>query len=654
MNILPETLGVGQGVVHTVRPYFELFREDGFAPALSLGLLVAAAIFGAFFLLRYVLLVRWVLWRQTRSVSQTRGYEGFAENFEAVDTSLSRSRLLRHAWKEFKETLILRNPSRIDDKIIYNTTRPHDYFNTHETRLQFRFYRALPNVFVGVGLLLTFFGLVSALFFATQGIAEGTDFNQTQNALRDLLHAASFKFYTSVAGLAASIALSLLVRWGIGVIEGGFDSLSQALEAQLVLKTPEAIAYEDSRELKQQTEYLKMFTTEVAVSVGRYVEEALNKTLPVHLSNAMEPVTKRLGEVTGNLNKMNEEALAKMADGFGERLQGATNDQFKGLADVLQNLRGSLDGISDRMNTSGDALADRIRQSSDEMHSAVTSMTNAIAEIATRVEGGAARSTEAMDRQLETTREAMAALAEQMRTSIETTATRLVQGSEDAAKRFSSEIDVAAHRLRDRTAEALSDVMGEFRGSVQQMADGLDRATSGLREVERSLLAHRSAMEAASSVAREVENAMTGAAKAIREGSAPLTTAAQGIADSSRRIGDALDRAVTTIQGSEARTRELTEHLGTTLDRVSRTWVEYEKRFADVDKSLEEALAKIVGQVQINMDLLHKYVTEFDDKLGQTVGLLNGGIDELGEFSQAMSESVSGLKATIDRAVARA
>jgi len=147
MNILPVTLGVGQGVVQTVRPYFELFREDGFAPALSLALLVAAAIFGAFFLLRYVLVIRWSLWRQTRFVGWTRGYEAFGENFEAVDTSLSRSRLLRHAWNEFKETLILPSSARNEDKIIYNTTRPHDYFNTHETGLQFRFYRALPRAY---------------------------------------------------------------------------------------------------------------------------------------------------------------------------------------------------------------------------------------------------------------------------------------------------------------------------------------------------------------------------------------------------------------------------------------------------------------------------------------------------------------------------
>jgi hypothetical protein len=367
MSMLPETLEIGRDVVEFIRPYFELFREDGFAPALSLGLLVLAAAFAVLFLLRYVLPIRWTLWGQARLIRRTKDYQSFAEQFDTIDASLSKHRLLRHAWQEFKETLILPNTILNDERVVRNTARPQDYLNLQETRLHFRFFRALPNIFVGIGLLLTFFGLVSALFFATQGIAQGSDFTQTQNALRDLLHAASFKFYTSIAGLTASIALSVLIRWGTTFIENGFDVLSQILEARLVVVTPEAIAYADSRELKQQTEYLRMFTTEVAISIGRYVEEALNNTLPVHLSNAMDPVAKKLEEVTGNLNKMNEEALAKMADGFGERLQGATGEQFEGLAGVLQDLKLSLDGISTKMNSSGDALADGIRQSSDEM-----------------------------------------------------------------------------------------------------------------------------------------------------------------------------------------------------------------------------------------------------------------------------------------------
>ena len=129
MNILSDTLLVGQDVVQTVRPYFELFRDDGFAPALSLGLLVAAAIFGTVFLLRYVLLVWWSLWRQTRFVRRTGSYEGFAEHFEAVDNTLSANRRIRHAWQEFKETLILPNAARGDEKP-YIIQRAHTIIST--------------------------------------------------------------------------------------------------------------------------------------------------------------------------------------------------------------------------------------------------------------------------------------------------------------------------------------------------------------------------------------------------------------------------------------------------------------------------------------------------------------------------------------------
>jgi hypothetical protein len=148
MSLLMETLEIGRSVVEFVKPYFELFREDGFAPALSLGLLVAAAAFAVSFLSRYVLPIRWMLWRHARLVRRTRDYQGFAEQFEAIDASLSERRLLRHAWQEFKETLILPSAGLNEERVVRNTVRPQDYFNVQETRLHFRFFRALPNVFV--------------------------------------------------------------------------------------------------------------------------------------------------------------------------------------------------------------------------------------------------------------------------------------------------------------------------------------------------------------------------------------------------------------------------------------------------------------------------------------------------------------------------
>ena len=120
---------------------------------------------------------------------------------------------------------------------------------------------------------------MSALYFATKGI-EGADIAQTQSALRDLLHAATFKFYTSVAGLAGSIILGLVMRWGTNVIEGGFANFSQAMEDKVLRVTPESIAFRQYLEARKQTRNLQRFNDEVALTVGKYIEDALDDFSP--------------------------------------------------------------------------------------------------------------------------------------------------------------------------------------------------------------------------------------------------------------------------------------------------------------------------------------------------------------------------------------
>jgi hypothetical protein len=70
-----------------------------------------------------------------------------------------------------------------------------------------RYHAALPNLLVGAGLLFTFLGLAAALSIAG-GVVSGTS-NERNEALRMLLEAASFKFLTSLTGLALSLAYAL-------------------------------------------------------------------------------------------------------------------------------------------------------------------------------------------------------------------------------------------------------------------------------------------------------------------------------------------------------------------------------------------------------------------------------------------------------------
>jgi hypothetical protein len=191
-----------------LEPFFQLFRDERVAIGLAMLLLVAALGLGAWFWL-----VSWLPWQRevsgaARQVERLpRDPSAFFDAYEGLRSIISGHRRLAHAWTEFAETLIVPAVSGP----IRNTSRPHHYFNVHaaaESGLPLSFYLGLPNIFVGVGLLLTFIGLVSALHFSAQGVTS-PNVSEAQHALEGLLKAATFKFLTSISGVFASIALSL-------------------------------------------------------------------------------------------------------------------------------------------------------------------------------------------------------------------------------------------------------------------------------------------------------------------------------------------------------------------------------------------------------------------------------------------------------------
>ena len=79
------------------------------------------------------------------------------------------------------------------------------------------FMHSLPGTFTSVGLILTFVGLVVALYFAAKGFRTG-DMGQAKAAIVQLLNAASFKFLTSVSALISALVVSLYGRYGSAAV----------------------------------------------------------------------------------------------------------------------------------------------------------------------------------------------------------------------------------------------------------------------------------------------------------------------------------------------------------------------------------------------------------------------------------------------------
>jgi hypothetical protein len=223
---LPGFLDLGAWTTHLILPLFSIFKNESVAPALALLIFSAALALCVLFVIDSTH-IRTQVRRRIHVVNRIKDRAGFAAAMPQVERLMLRSRYLRHSWQKFRETLIEPQP---DDQpptlVVFNTARPQTYFNMAEAGLRFPLYRAMPNLLVGVGLLLTFFGLVTALYWTNEAIQEANNLAASQEALRQLLRAASFKFYTSVAGLGGSIVLTLVLRYGTSKVESSFDALA--------------------------------------------------------------------------------------------------------------------------------------------------------------------------------------------------------------------------------------------------------------------------------------------------------------------------------------------------------------------------------------------------------------------------------------------
>jgi len=99
---------------------------------------------------------------------------------------------------------------------------------------------------------------------------------QSRAGLHRLLDAASFKFLTSLAGLALSIAYTGFRNYRLRLIEHALDGFNSALERQMPLATPAFLQHE-ANETLQQSAALQTFGNELAVSIGQAFDSAFGQ-----------------------------------------------------------------------------------------------------------------------------------------------------------------------------------------------------------------------------------------------------------------------------------------------------------------------------------------------------------------------------------------
>ena len=144
-----------------------LLATDGFAGLICWVLLICFAVLtGWYLVIQYR--VSSVLTVAIELVTRARDREEFCTDLEirqslyafAKGETKSFTKAFGRAWQEYAETLSEPEEGQLE---VRNTVRPHYFFNMEDLGQSSIRWRQVPGVFVSVGLLLTFLGIISAI-----------------------------------------------------------------------------------------------------------------------------------------------------------------------------------------------------------------------------------------------------------------------------------------------------------------------------------------------------------------------------------------------------------------------------------------------------------------------------------------------------------
>jgi hypothetical protein len=560
-----------------------LFQDPNFAPALSILMVATALLIGA---------ATWATsfagaqaaWRRTKAIDKAIGNTpdrysaqlAFAAKFETISVEMSRPDRftgLKRAWDEFHETIIDETEAPIR-----NTARPLGYFSralTAPKNLTF-----WSNIAVGLGLVLTFLGVVVALSETGKALTVAS-VQETQKALQQLIAITAFKFTTSVAGVASSLILRFFERDITKRNDMAIHGLCDRLERGLLFVSPQALSASQLTEVKRQTAQLEKFNTDLALQIG--------DAIAAKFESALQPVASSLGFIQGQMADFQTQSMGAISDQLSKTMETAASGELRALGATLAMLREDLEGLSVKLQGGGAAAASQIEAAGETFAKAATDIRAAFSELASKVDGMGVKLTAEGE-----------SAAQRMTMRLDA----MLSGFEASARQNATAVQAAVEALQTAGVAAAGTVqtsLGEaFAASGQAARNEIDRAASGIRDAfgdimeKLNTMGQRVAIEsdyAANRMADQIQATLSASSQSAEQSSASIRNAIAALSDAAASAAGEMQSTINdavSVSGRAAgeEMRKAADQLGRALGGAA---VEIE-RLRDSFTSVESAL----------------------------------------------------------------
>ncbi|MGE0929494.1 MotA/TolQ/ExbB proton channel family protein [Peijinzhouia sedimentorum] len=509
------------------------------------------------------------------------------KDIEAFDASSVRNdNEIYSAWLNYKSTFGFGGLQKTKEDAQY-------YFNESSLILKnsnLRYFFSLPNIFVGLGILGTFVGLVYGISSFEYG-----DSQEIKDGINVLLSGMATAFYTSVTGMFFSILFNIIekkifyksyrkinqlvqnlndeYRLSIdafekhekqSIIEAITETLSYR-DSEGNLTPPKEVFYTINHELKEQSRALKSFSTDLANgldAMSHVILEEFDLSFQKAFKETLLPVIEKL--------KLAVDALKNEKTATNENLINTTITSLKDVMQkMMQDFKTHLSGTA---KTELESVLEVIKISSNSLLELPTQMKN-------------------------------------IESSLESTVLKLNKISEDTQKVHSAGVEEA---IKERTqlssitnatidkATLMMDSAGRFIENFTSEAEVLTQAISKYNGLINSL--------------DETANSINEASEKLNDSARFIDEYSRRNMESSRLLSENFDRQLSEVT-------QMNRHHIDSYDRIKES-------LNEVFEGIDEGLIAYRDHTQQS---LNTYLGEFSEKLARASSSLSGSISELND-----------------------
>jgi len=589
---------------------------------------------------------------------------------------------LKHLWNEFAETLHSQSESTsgISKIVAVRSTQPAEtYFNSQfavDSHVRTEFFRHLPGILTGIGIIGTFTGLIGGLKQFQRGLSAGESGSGSamSGALAGLLGEVSTAFIVSGTAIALAMAATALEKILITSLYRLIEEIAQNIDerfdagageeylARLVSASEDSATQSkilkdslvnDLRDvLREIAERQISAGSQANIELGDRISRSISEGLAAPLDKISSSVSAASGDQSATAGRLLQDAMAgfsqQVSDLFGGQLKGIAalnSGAAENMTEVVQTLNrlvGGIEAASSRgVESINEQIADALQRMEQHQQEANAQSAAFVAQLRTLLAESQTETTGRMQTALASLGENVSTMLDSMRQGNE----RALAANHDREEAVANKVAVTVGSMTgsvDAAVEQIAEVSKAMNAAVTELgritttaidrmnqgANTLHSATLGFAEAGKSVTGVVAQVTTVGNKFSEMSGALTSGASAMQTTIADYKTQRMAIVSLLADLTSATEIArrdiamsqdiVSRMETSSQKLAQAQGQVSEYLDGVGDVLVEAQEKFSDATvKALDKVNQNFHKQLETAVSLLANSIQELDTTLAQ-------------------------------------